>query len=203
MNVESGFNASAKNPDPESTAYGLGQLTDPTWEDAVKYYNDKFRGKNELKIYPDVNRSDTDAQIKAMGAWIQKVWERTKELAVNPKLKDYNFMEIAYGVWHEGVYAKVDDFKNINVEITPDIKTFLTGEFSHTSLRTYLNATYVEAHDAIDIKDILSKIRSSGSTGTKNRPVQPHAAGEKLRRHGNEVWRIRPDGSARGYFLSE
>lgn len=201
MNVESGFNPAAKNPG--STAYGLGQFIDPTWKDAVTYYNDKIRGKNESKIYPDVSRSDPDAQIKVMGAWIQRVWGRAKELAGDPKLKDYSFIETAYGVWHEGVYAKIDDLKNKDGKIIQGIKTFLKeNEFG--SIRPYLNSTYVEAHDAIDIKSILIKPNSSNTSGTKGWSGQTNGStGETLQRQGNQVWRIEPDGSTRGYFISE
>lgn len=199
MNVESGFNPKAKNPAPNSTAYGLGQLTKRTWEDAVNYYNAKFRGENEPRIDTDLSRSDTDAQIKVTGAWIERVWERATVLAGDPALEDYSFMEIAYGVWHQGVYARVEDYVNKYGTNVTGIKTFLDGEYSDTSLRPSFNSTYVEAHDALDKKDILSK-----TSGTKRRSGQTGGySGETLQRQGIEVWRIRPDGGTRGYFISE
>ncbi|MBI5827676.1 MAG: hypothetical protein HZB22_08115 [Deltaproteobacteria bacterium] len=198
MNVESGFNPEAENPAPKSTAYGLGQFTDPAWETAVKYYNAKFRDKGEPRIDADSSRSDTDAQIKVTGAWIERVWERAGVIAGDPALEDYNFMETAYGVWHEGTGARVEDYINKDGKNVPGIKTFLDGEYSHSSLRSSFNGTYVEAHDALDKKDILSK-----TSGTKRRSGQTGGAWETLRRQGNEVWRILSDGGTRGYFISE
>lgn len=199
MNVESGFNPAAKNPLPESTAYGLGQFINSAWETAVKYYNAKFRDKSEPWIDTDSSRSDTDAQIKVMGGWIERVWERAGALAGDPALEDYNFMEIAYGVWHEGVGARVEDYVDKYGRNVKGIKTFLDGEYSDTSLRSSFNGTYVEAHDALDKKDILSK-----TSGTKRRSGQTGGySGETLQRQGIEVWRIRPDGGTRGYFISE
>ncbi len=203
MNVESGFNPAAKNPSPKSTAYGLGQFTYPTWQNAVDYYNAKFKGKSEPKIYPDVSISDTDAQIKVMGAWIERVWERATGLAGDPVLEDYNFMEIAYGVWHQGVYARVEDYVNKYGENVTGIKTFLDGEYSNTSLSACFNSTYVEAHDALDKKDISSRASGSDTSGTRRRSGQTWYTGETLQRQGIEVWRIRPDGGTRGYFISE
>ena len=204
MNVESGFNPTVKNPTLGSTAYGLGQLTYPTWKDAVKYYNAKFRGENEPWIDTNLSRSDTDAQIKVTGAWIEKVWERAAVLAGDPALKDYSFIETAYGVWHEGTGAKVEDYVNKYGKNVPGIKTFLDDKFSDSPLSASFNGTYVEAHDALDKKDILSGASGSDASGTKRRSGQTGGySGETLQRQGIEVWRILSDGGTRGFFISE
>lgn len=95
MNLESGFNPNAKYPVNGYTASGLGQFTDATWYDAVREYNDKYRGASDPKIFPDVNRADIDAQIKAMGAWISKVWDSALGFAENPLLNNFTVPEIA------------------------------------------------------------------------------------------------------------
>lgn len=211
MNVESGFNPDAKNPAPKSTAYGLGQFIDDTWSYAVAYYNNHFMGHGP-KIYPDVSRDDADAQIKVMGAYIVRVWIRAIELAGDSRLSGYNFMEVAYGIWHQGIGAGIEDRINKKGRLIKGVKSYLDGEeYSRTATEEYLNGTYKEALDALDIRDILFPVfkrRPKDSSGTTKPSRQfrssGSSSGETLRRDDGDyrmVWRIEPDGSTRGFFI--
>ena len=212
MNVESGFNSDAKNPAPDSTAYGLGQFTDDTWIYAVDYYNNHFRGHGP-KIYPYVSRDDADAQIKVMGAYIVRVWTRATKLVGDSRLKDYHFMEVAYGIWHQGIGAGIEDRINKNGKLIIGVKSYLDGDYKTEKgkIDIYLNGTYIEAHDSLDIRDILSPVfkrRSKDSSGAI-RPAKPSqgsgsGSGGTLRRDSGDyriVYRIEPDGSTRGFFI--
>lgn len=209
MNVESGFNSNAKNPAPKSTAYGLGQIIDDTWSYAVDDYNRHFRGHGP-KIYPDVSRDDADAQIKVMGAYIDRVWERVKELAGDSRLRYNNFMEVAYGIWHQGLGAGIEDRINKKGKLIIGVKTYLDGkEYSHTDTEIYLNGTYKEAHDALDIREISSKAKKSHSNPSGRKKgagkESDSNSGETLQRDSGDyrvVYRIEPDGSMRGAFIS-
>lgn len=69
IGVESGF-----NPDAVSSTgpIGLGQFSQDTWTDAVKYYNDNYSGHIDVQA----NRNDPAAQIAVMGAWSSRIWEK-------------------------------------------------------------------------------------------------------------------------------
>ncbi|MBI5809813.1 MAG: hypothetical protein HZB21_01290 [Deltaproteobacteria bacterium] len=203
MNVESGFNPHVKGT--SETEYGLGQFNDITWRPAVKEYNDKYRGKTEHRIYPDVSRDDPDAQIKVMGAWIRKVWEKYEKIALDPKLKDYDPVEVAYSIWNKGINKSVDGLKTYLNDADEGYKKKKAG------IRLYLNNTYFKAHDALDVRDILSPVnkrRSKDPSGTKTRQFRGSGSGsgETLRRDNGDyrmVWRIEPEGGTRGYFISD
>ncbi|MBI5237781.1 MAG: hypothetical protein HY887_05090 [Deltaproteobacteria bacterium] len=210
MNVESGFNSNAKNPHPKSTAYGLGQIIDDTWSYAVADYNNHFRGHGP-KIYPYVSRDDADAQIKVMGAYIVRVWERAKELAGDSRLKNYHFMEAAYGIWHQGLGADIEDRINKKGKRIIGVKSYLDGDYKAEKgkIDIYLNDTYIEAHDTLDIREISSKAKKghSNPSGTRKGAGKDSSsnAGETLQRDDGDyrvVYRIEADGSMRGFFIS-
>ncbi|MCR4287025.1 MAG: hypothetical protein NUW09_03325, partial [Deltaproteobacteria bacterium] len=193
-----------------------GQLTDPTWRDAVKEYNGKYRSKSEPVIYPDVNKDEPGAQIKVMGAWIRKAWAKAITLKLKedePGLKNYSIMEVAYGLWHEGGAGASAEAKQ---RVINQVKKYLDDVDKGYKDKTaeidfYLNDTYVKAHDALDIRDILSPVpkrRSKDSSGATKPARQFHgsrsSSGETLRRDSGDyriVYRIEPDGSTRGFFI--
>ncbi len=171
--------------------YGLGQFNNYTWHDAVKEYNDNYRSPSESRIYPEVSKDDPDTQIKVMGAWIRKAWEKAQDIADDPKLKDYSLLEVAYGLWHAGIYKSVDGVKAYLDDADKGYKN------KTAQIDFYLNDTYVKAHDALDIRNILSPMQFRGSGSS---------SGETLSRDIGDyrkVWRIEPDGGTRGYFISE
>jgi hypothetical protein len=204
MNVESGFNPHVKGT--SKTEYGLGQFNDDTWHDAVREYNGKYKTPSEPRIYPDVSRDDPDTQIKAMGAWIRKVWEKAKNLKLrnDPRFQDYNLMEVAYGFWHKGFYKSVDGVKAYLDDADEGYKN------KTAQIDFYLDDTYVKAHDALDVRDILSPLNKRGTSGT-TKPLRRFrgngsSSGETLRRDSGDyrrVWRIEPDRSTRGYFICD
>ena len=66
MNVESGFNPMAKSP--TSSHFGLGQMSNGTWGDAVDVYNKYFHET----LDPAIERKDLLSQVKVMGAWMKE-----------------------------------------------------------------------------------------------------------------------------------
>lgn len=102
MGVESGFNREAKNE--KTTAYGLGQITDPTWQDAVKYHNKRYDEQVDLVK----GRTDEASQVRVMGAWIEKVWQGAQGPSKKGSLQSYGLEEVAYGLWHQGAYSNAD-----------------------------------------------------------------------------------------------
>ncbi|MBI5969672.1 MAG: hypothetical protein HY884_00750 [Deltaproteobacteria bacterium] len=169
MNVESGFNPLAENPDPKSSAKGLGQFNDLTWPDAVKYYN-RHRAKGEPKIDPDSSRWDTDDQIKVMGPWLEHVYHEAVKYSLDPRLAGYSISEIAYGLWHEGV-SKTNDKVD-------KVKKFLDGDFSKTWIKESFKDTYNTVWG-----DQLTE-QDDAADGTLEQDDEDYGRG----------WRVEPDG---------
>lgn len=214
MGLESGFDPAAKGP-PKSSAYGLGQFNDKTWEDAVKKYNRLYGTTYD----PDKTRKDPDSQKAVMGEWIKFIWPKAEEKSKDPELKGHSKEEIAYGLWHEG---RSKDPK--------DLKTYLekrendkNGDgFNNSHNKGYFDKTYKEADDAagkylkdgvpITMMDMLHDPIHKSSMLDGLDPAIVYAlessedsplTGETLRREGDRVYRVEPDGKTRGYFLSE
>lgn len=133
MGVESGFNPLARGH--SKTERGLGQFNDDTWTDAVKFHNSLYPNP----VDPAKNRNEEACQVRAMGAWIHKAFQKAENL-VSPSLNNYRFEEIAYGLWHESVYAKSDR-----------VERFLgSDQYQSTNISIYFKETYSEALSIID-----------------------------------------------------
>lgn len=142
-----------------------------------------------------MNRADADSQIRAMGAWISKVWDSALEFAENPLLNNFTVPEIAYGLWHKGAYTKKASAIKDGIE---EVLTNPTNDY-------YFHHTYIEALNGLEVKEILygSNKKKLFPSGTRGLSGQTGGTTEEtLRRLGDEVWRIKPDGSTRGYFIS-
>lgn len=213
MNVESGFNPKAKNPAPESTASGLGQFTDDTWERAVREYNKTFKGS----INPDSSSSsnDTDAQIAVMGAYILTVWDKAATVSNDPMLHGFSQREIAYGMWHEGFgitgnVVKVAKYLN-NAKpegFNPAARDSFHDTYDHVSEAATNILKIGVPISRLDLLDRASHEKfvryHPDAAGSLGHFAHHNAArGETLRREGNHVYRVEPDGSLRGFFISE
>jgi len=111
MGIESGFYPQAKHQTPKHKWYGLGQLRDDTWEEAVNHYNTRPEHKalHERNIDPVKGRDDLDSQIAVMGPWIRKTWARAGTVPMNRRPTGYSFDELAYGKWHQGQSETPED----------------------------------------------------------------------------------------------
>lgn len=217
-NVESSFNPNAENPDPDSTAYGLGQITGPTWVQAVKYYNNPlnhFMGTGDKALDLKTSRTDLDFQIKAAGAWTQRVLARALEVQNDPAFKDenghdkYDIIDIAYAAWHQGISADVKKDKMVNGVLYLSLKSFLEQEYSGDALETYLHDTYDKAKDTFDMIEATKNLVDYLHSNPHILDYLPFSgndhSGETLERDPSNykiVRRIEPNGSERGYFLS-
>ena len=130
MGVESTFNPNAAAP--TSTAFGLGQFTDPTWTDAVKYYNNNYG--STFGTLSTTNENDPATYIAVMGAWITNIWTRAVSNSTDPLFSGFSTDEIAYGMWHEG-YGKLTKVANFLKDTTPVVG------FNNSGLRGYFDTT--------------------------------------------------------------
>ncbi|MBI5344368.1 MAG: hypothetical protein HZB21_00635 [Deltaproteobacteria bacterium] len=216
MNVESGFNQRAKGP--SVTEKGLGQFNDPTWKDAVKEYNDNHRAQGEPKLDPDSASSqwNTDDQIKVMGAWLEYVHDRAVEKSNDPRLKGYSINEIAYALWHKGAYAKIDSVgEDTGVKEFLDKEFNARKEFKDTYNKVWEDMLTGQDANAADgmppVEDVLTPgvmdrvMNILFPSFTEPYSVAGAALGGSLERDAADyrrVWRIEPDGSTRGSFMS-
>lgn len=134
MGVESGFNPAAKGG--SQTERGLGQITDPTWQDAVKYHNKRYDEQVDLIT----GRTDEASQVRVMGAWIEKVWETAGGLVKNSSLQGYGLEEVAYGLWHQGAYSDADRVGGF----------LLSDGYNDRNIAPYFRDTYDEALRTLD-----------------------------------------------------
>ncbi|MBI5238526.1 MAG: hypothetical protein HY887_08920 [Deltaproteobacteria bacterium] len=114
-----------------------------------------------------------------------------------------SFVERAYAVWHQGVYADVEkDIVDKNGNLIESLKNFLNKRYRRTPTDLYLNGTYYKAHDTLDKLDIL---RQGGFAPDAFMPFSSgRNSGETLKRDESDyriVWRVEPDGSTRGFFI--
>ena len=141
MGVESGFNPTAQAT--KTTAYGLGQFItggkDPTWKRAVNYYNSNYGDHIDISQI-----KDPTVQLTVMGAWIDKVWTMAQSVANDPRLKNYDLSEIAYGMWHEG-FGTIGNVKRV--------RTFLQNPgyngYNNSNIKGYFTTTYQNANNVL------------------------------------------------------
>ncbi|MBI5344552.1 MAG: hypothetical protein HZB83_04330 [Deltaproteobacteria bacterium] len=216
MNVESGLNSSAKNPD--GSAKGLGQFNYRTWKRAVKYYN-KQRAKGEPKLDPESNSSrwDTDGQIKVMGQWLEYVHHIAVGYSIDPRLMGYGINEIAYALWHLGDSAKIgssdEELYSIRKFLSKDFNA--RKEFKETYDKVWGDMLTGQDANAADgmpqVEDVLTpgvmdRVMEilfpsftepySGAGANSNGTLERDAVDYR------RVWRIEPDRSTRGFFVS-
>jgi len=100
MGLESGFNPQAKGV-ASDTESGLGQFNNETWEDAVRYYNNRPEHvtRHEPDMDPDKGRDDPGSQIAVMGPWLRKAWDRAGTIPGRQRPKGFGFEELAYQKW--------------------------------------------------------------------------------------------------------
>ena len=141
MGLESGFDPHAISKSKKSKERGLGQFIDPTWELAVKHYND-YKKEHYKDDWPDIDpvkgRTDPDAQIRVIGPWITDIWKRAGEIARDKRLKGYDQKQIAYGKWNKGQSADAQS-----------VGDFLKGLWSDPNIGGYFDTTYSRAKQAL------------------------------------------------------
>lgn len=100
MNTESGYNVSAQAPG--SSGYGLGQFLTGSLHDALTQYNKTYDGDLTAADY----QSSAEAQIDVIGGSLQVAWNRAVALqAQSTDLASMSTADVAYGVWHQGLFA--------------------------------------------------------------------------------------------------
>ncbi|MFM0074597.1 DUF3060 domain-containing protein [Paraburkholderia sediminicola] len=155
MNTESGYNVSAQAPG--STGYGLGQFLTGSLQDALTLYNKTYDGDFTAADY----QSSAEAQIDIIGGSLQTVWNRAVALqAQNSGLASQPTADVAYGIWHQGLYASSTSVQGFlgSSTFTTNVSTTFNGTLA--AVPSAIGGTNV--HDQLVDDAITTQIQQSG-----------------------------------------